>query len=77
MIGDVWEHVADFYGTYPSDAQSDPTGPASGAFKVHRGGSIGDSVNNVNGYVRSTGRSWFNSTNDSSGNVGFRAARNP
>ena len=76
MIGDVWEYVADFYGTYPSDAQSDPTGLPSGSFKIHRGGSIGDSVDHVNGYVRSTGRSWF-STNDASGNVGFRAARNP
>jgi formylglycine-generating enzyme required for sulfatase activity len=77
MIGNVWENVADFYGTYQPGAQIDPSGPASGAFKVHRGGSIGDSVDNVNGYVRSTGRSWFISTNDSSGNVGFRVARNP
>jgi formylglycine-generating enzyme required for sulfatase activity len=76
MIGNVWENVADFYGAYPAVAQVDPTGPASGSFKVHRGGSIGDAINHPDGYVRSTGRSWFG-TNNATGNVGFRAARNP
>jgi formylglycine-generating enzyme required for sulfatase activity len=76
MIGNVWENVADFYGAYPAVAQVDPTGPASGSFKVHRGGSIGDAINDPDGYVRSTGRSYFG-TNDATGNVGFRAARNP
>jgi formylglycine-generating enzyme required for sulfatase activity len=76
MIGNVWENVGDFLDAYPSTPQVDPTGPASGSLKVHRGGSAGDSIDHPNGYVRSTGRSWFG-TNNASGNVGFRAARNP
>ncbi|MFM8352659.1 MAG: SUMF1/EgtB/PvdO family nonheme iron enzyme [Actinomycetales bacterium] len=76
MIGNVWENVADFYGTYPESAQVDPTGPQSGSSKVHRGGSVTDPVDHPSGFVRSTGRSYFG-TNDTSNNVGFRAARNP
>ena len=37
--GNVSEWCADWYGKYPSGAVSDPTGPASGGFRVVRGGS--------------------------------------
>jgi formylglycine-generating enzyme required for sulfatase activity len=76
MIGNVWENVSDFYGNYPADAQVDPIGPISGEFKVHRGGSFGDSLNDSRGYVRSTGRSWYG-PEAIGNNVGFRVARNP
>jgi formylglycine-generating enzyme required for sulfatase activity len=76
MIGNVWEHVGDFFATYPSTPQVDPTGPASGSSKVHRGGSFGDSTG-TNGYISSTGRSYFGTADDAAGNVGFRVARNP
>ena len=76
MIGNVWENVGDFLDVYPSTPQIDPTGPASGSLKVHRGGSVGDTIDHPNGYVRSTGRSWFG-MNNATGNVGFRVARNP
>ena len=41
MAGNVWEWVADAYGTYPAEAQVNPTGPASGSEGVLRGGSWG------------------------------------
>jgi formylglycine-generating enzyme required for sulfatase activity len=38
MSGNVWEWVFDFYGDYPREAVTNPTGPETGYYHVFRGG---------------------------------------
>ena len=42
MSGSVWEWCQDWYGSYGSDEQINPTGPDSGTYRVARGGSTAD-----------------------------------
>jgi formylglycine-generating enzyme required for sulfatase activity len=42
MHGNAWEWCSDYFGMYPSDAQTNPTGPASGESRIVRGGGYSD-----------------------------------
>ena len=68
MHGNVYEWTADWYGTYPAgNPVVDPTGPASGSFRVRRGGSWGTDGT----YLRSAER-FGNSPSTRDYAIGFR-----
>jgi formylglycine-generating enzyme required for sulfatase activity len=73
MAGNVYEWVNDWYGPYQSSPQNNPTGPASGVYRVVRGGAW---VSNPN-YLRASNRSSSVTPDSAYGNLGFRVARAP
>ncbi|MBQ7589197.1 MAG: formylglycine-generating enzyme family protein [Verrucomicrobia bacterium] len=72
MHGNVAEWCLDWYGEYPEDLITDPTGPAAGDLRVMRGGSWASSA----GDCRSAYRYW-GAPGDSLSYAGFRVALAP
>jgi formylglycine-generating enzyme required for sulfatase activity len=70
MAGNVSEWVNDFYGDYAGSAEIDPVGPASGYYRVIRGGSYWGSADNV----RCAARTYEDEDSYSNGR-GFRCVR--
>ncbi|MDR1617868.1 MAG: formylglycine-generating enzyme family protein [Treponema sp.] len=71
MSGNLWEWCWDYYGEYPRQAVTDPSGPAESPRRVLRGGAWFTPVN----LLRVTYRYW-NSPGFKANSVGFRLARN-
>lgn len=70
MGGNVIEWCSDWYGNYISSSQTNPNGPSSGVYRVHRGGSWGNDPQGC----RVADRSYYKPALGY-GNVGFRLAR--
>jgi formylglycine-generating enzyme required for sulfatase activity len=73
MLGNVWEWVNDWYGSYCTSTETDPAGPTSGTLRCIRGGAWFDPDTR---YLRSSSRGGF-SPQFFDTNIGFRVARNP
>jgi formylglycine-generating enzyme required for sulfatase activity len=72
MYGNIWQWCRDWYGPYPGGSVTDPIGPATGTFRVNRGGSFGSGVADERSARRAT-----NPQPEASAYRGFRVALCP
>ncbi len=73
MHGNVFERSQDWYGVYPGGSVIDPQGPATGSYRVLRGGDWGNSAT----YCRSAARSIDFRPDGRFHNIGFRVLLAP
>jgi formylglycine-generating enzyme len=73
MHGNVLEWCSDWYGTYPTTAQTNPTGAATGSYRVFRGGGWNYSAQRCRSAYRN-GNSPYNSYDY---DIGFRVVLVP
>lgn len=71
MHGNVSEWVWDYYGTYGTEEQTDPTGPETGTLRVYRGGGWNDFAKNMRSAYRAA-----LAEDKGSFNIGIRLVRN-
>ena len=69
LTGNAWEWVNDWFGAYPSDEVTDPTGPNTGSVRVLRGGNWQTPTANSAAFMRRA------ETPASIGPTSFRCAR--
>ena len=69
MLGNAWQWVADWFGPYSADPQTDPKGPATGTLREPRGGSWGSASR----LVRASYRGWVE-PGHRGGKLGIRCA---
>ena len=70
MHGNVWEWVQDWYGEYAAEPVTDPQGPASGSYRVLRGGSWGSDTGDCRSAYRGNDAPGFRDDD-----LGFRLLR--
>lgn len=71
MHGNLWEWCQDWYGPYPGGSVVDPQGPATGTYRVFRGGSWGCTADRCRSAIRDS------DPEGETGYVGFRVVLAP